>query len=71
MRNMKILERYDVRIRRLTKALECSAMKNRGVNEAFTEAARVALRVEKNKDGKTSKRNTWNLKNGSKKCAVM
>lgn len=25
--------------------LECSAMKNRGVNEAFTEAARVALRV--------------------------
>jgi Rho family protein len=25
--------------------LECSAMKNRGVNEAFTEAARVALSV--------------------------
>jgi len=23
--------------------VECSAMKNRGVNEAFTEAARVAL----------------------------
>ncbi|KAF2397509.1 hypothetical protein EJ06DRAFT_559062 [Trichodelitschia bisporula] len=26
--------------------LECSAMKNRGVNEAFTEAARVALTVK-------------------------
>lgn len=25
---------------------ECSAMKNRGVNEAFTEAARVALTVK-------------------------
>lgn len=30
--------------------LECSAMKNRGVNEAFTEAARVALSVKTNKD---------------------
>jgi len=31
--------------------LECSAMKNRGVNEAFTEAARVALSVKaSNKD---------------------
>jgi len=28
--------------------LECSAMKNRGVNEAFTEAARVALSVKSN-----------------------
>lgn len=28
--------------------LECSAMKNRGVNEAFTEAARVALAVKPN-----------------------
>jgi len=27
--------------------LECSAMRNRGVNEAFTEAARVALSVKK------------------------
>jgi hypothetical protein len=27
-------------------ATECSAMKNRGVNEAFTEAARVALQVK-------------------------
>lgn len=26
--------------------IECSAMKNRGVNEAFTEAARVALQVK-------------------------
>lgn len=33
--------------------LECSAMRNRGVNEAFTEAARVALSVRKDKeDGK-------------------
>ncbi|KAJ8116098.1 hypothetical protein OPT61_g2405 [Boeremia exigua] len=30
--------------------LECSAMKNRGVNEAFTEAARVALQVKNSKD---------------------
>lgn len=32
--------------------LECSAMKNRGVNEAFTEAARVALKVQPKKGGK-------------------
>ncbi|KAL1846676.1 hypothetical protein VTK73DRAFT_241 [Phialemonium thermophilum] len=33
--------------------LECSAMRNRGVNEAFTEAARVALSVKKEqKDSK-------------------
>ncbi|KXL43864.1 hypothetical protein M433DRAFT_69073 [Acidomyces richmondensis BFW] len=31
---------------------ECSAMKNRGVNEAFTEAARVALSVKTQKDKK-------------------
>jgi Rho family, other len=30
--------------------LECSAMRNRGVNEAFTEAARVALGVRKDRD---------------------
>ncbi|KAL9083919.1 MAG: hypothetical protein Q9165_008326 [Trypethelium subeluteriae] len=30
--------------------LECSAMKNRGVNEAFTEAARVALQVKSAND---------------------
>ncbi|KAB5547274.1 small GTPase superfamily [Coniochaeta sp. 2T2.1] len=30
--------------------LECSAMRNRGVNEAFTEAARVALGVKKDRD---------------------
>ena len=30
--------------------LECSAMRNRGVNEAFTEAARVALSVRKERD---------------------
>ncbi|OJD20793.1 hypothetical protein ACJ73_07869 [Blastomyces percursus] len=29
--------------------LECSAMRNRGVNEAFTEAARVALSVKPSK----------------------
>ncbi|KAF1811098.1 hypothetical protein P152DRAFT_77447 [Eremomyces bilateralis CBS 781.70] len=33
------------RIRAL-RYLECSAMKNRGVNEAFTEAARVAMSVK-------------------------
>ncbi len=38
--------------------LECSAMRNRGVNEAFTEAARVALSVKPN-GGKDNK------------CAVM
>lgn len=30
--------------------LECSAMRNRGVNEAFTEAARVALGVKKDSE---------------------
>lgn len=30
--------------------LECSAMRNRGVNEAFTEAARVALSVKKEQE---------------------
>ena len=30
--------------------LECSAMRNRGVNEAFTEAARVALDVKKDRE---------------------
>ena len=33
--------------------LECSAMRNRGVNEAFTEAARVALGVKKDRDDST------------------
>lgn len=33
---------------------ECSAMKNRGVNEAFTEAARVALTVKNAKGDKDS-----------------
>jgi len=32
--------------RKLMYVTECSAMKNRGVNEAFTEAARVALTVK-------------------------
>lgn len=31
--------------------LECSAMRNRGVNEAFTEAARVALSVKRDRQG--------------------
>jgi len=39
--------------------LECSAMRNRGVNEAFTEAARVALTVKTNGGKEDSK------------CAVM
>lgn len=42
--------------------IECSAMKNRGVNEAFTEAARVALQVKNVKGDKSS---------GSSKCSVM
>lgn len=43
---------------RALRYLECSAMKNRGVNEAFTEAARVALSVKSSKDN-------------DKKCVVM
>lgn len=39
--------------------LECSAMRNRGVNEAFTEAARVALSVKPNGD------------KGRPKCCIM
>jgi Rho family protein len=35
--------------------LECSAMRNRGVNEAFTEAARVALSVKTSADKEGSK----------------
>lgn len=38
----------------LTERVECSAMKNRGVNEAFTEAARVALQVKNVKGDKQS-----------------
>jgi Rho family protein len=38
----------------LTSLAECSAMKNRGVNEAFTEAARVALTVKNVKGDKDS-----------------
>ncbi|KAI9701719.1 MAG: Rho GTPase [Bogoriella megaspora] len=41
------------RIRAL-RYLECSAMKNRGVNEAFTEAARVALQVKAANDKESS-----------------
>lgn len=42
---LKVAERI-----RALRYLECSAMKNRGVNEAFTEAARVALSVKNSKD---------------------
>ena len=52
--------------------LECSAMKNRGVNEAFTEAARVALSVKKEKPRTENKRNTWGVGGvREKKCEVM
>ena len=34
---------------------ECSAMRNRGVNEAFTEAARVALQVKPARSKEDSK----------------
>ncbi|KAF2003805.1 hypothetical protein P154DRAFT_71701 [Amniculicola lignicola CBS 123094] len=50
---LKVAERI-----RALRYLECSAMKNRGVNEAFTEAARVALSVK-------------NAKDKSGKCTVM
>ncbi len=40
---------------------ECSAMRNRGVNEAFTEAARVALQVKPAKSKASS----------GAKCTVM
>lgn len=46
----------------LTTTTECSAMKNRGVNEAFTEAARVALKVQ------PAKKEAGSLKS---KCVVM
>lgn len=39
----------------LTSCTECSAMRNRGVNEAFTEAARVALGVKPAKAKEPSK----------------
>ena len=39
---------------------ECSAKRNRGVNEAFTEAARVALSVK-----------SAGPSNGGSKCSVM
>ena len=39
----------------LTRITECSAMRNRGVNEAFTEAARVALSVKPAKAKESSK----------------
>ena len=45
---------YGLWVIRLTRCLECSAMKNRGVNEAFTEAARVALQVKNVKGDKSS-----------------
>jgi Rho family, other len=35
--------------------VECSAMRNRGVNEAFTEAARVALQVKPAKSKESDK----------------
>ncbi|KAJ4358408.1 Rho GTPase [Didymosphaeria variabile] len=55
----KALIQYDegLKVAERIKALrylECSAMKNRGVNEAFTEAARVALSVKTNKDQSSS-----------------
>lgn len=50
-REKKPMISYDqgLEVARRIKALrylECSAMRNRGVNEAFTEAARVALSVK-------------------------
>ena len=42
--------------------LECSAKRNRGVNEAFTEAARVALSVKSKGKGNEK---------GESKCEIM
>ena len=42
------------RLRCSLRETECSAMKNRGVNEAFTEAARVALSVKNSADKSSS-----------------
>lgn len=41
-----------IRGRTADRRIECSAKKNRGVNEAFTEAARVALQVKNVKGDK-------------------
>ncbi|KAJ4420214.1 Rho GTPase [Neurospora sp. IMI 360204] len=54
-REKKPMISYDqgLEVARRIKALrylECSAMRNRGVNEAFTEAARVALSVKKDRE---------------------
>lgn len=55
-REKKPMIAYDqgLEVARRIKALrylECSAMRNRGVNEAFTEAARVALSVKPSGEG--------------------
>jgi Rho family protein len=44
------MAKMDIQTYMADKLTECSAMKNRGVNEAFTEAARVALQVKTSKD---------------------
>jgi len=54
-REKKLMINYDQGLevaRRIgaLRYLECSAMRNRGVNEAFTEAARVALSVKKERE---------------------
>lgn len=61
--------------------LECSAMRNRGVNEAFTEAARVSLSVKSNSEStsvpngtsSTSKKKKKKKSSGSggSNCTVM
>ena len=61
LRYLGMYRRKAMGTRPLTVALECSAKRNRGVNEAFTEAARVALSV---------KGATGSSSSGSK-CTVM
>lgn len=58
----RIFSDYAVAVNELTAfaGAECSAKRNRGVNEAFTEAARVALSVKG--PGTT---------NGGSKCSIM
>lgn len=60
-----VLEVLPLAIRSVThhNNLECSAKRNRGVNEAFTEAARVALSVKASGSSSSSRKCTvmWRL----------